>query len=83
MPDVLCLRPEADFTRVGVAPPKTLEHHLHVRLPTLPMPKAVKAADALVIPAVGPKLRSISLSIASFASCRSPGRVSIVSTQKD
>ncbi len=56
MPDVLCLRPEADFTRVGVAPPKTL-NVTYMSPADAAVPKAVKAADALVIPAVGPKLR--------------------------
>ena len=55
MPGVLCLRPEADFTRVGVAPPDTLTI-TYMAPDDEAMPAALKAADALVIPAVGPKL---------------------------
>lgn len=55
MPDVLCLRPKADFTRIGVNPPKSLS--ITYMAPDDPgMPSALKATDALVIPAVGPKL---------------------------
>ena len=57
MPDVLCLRPQIDFTRVGVAPPESLQ--VTYMAPTdAAMPAAVKAAEALVIPAVGPRLPS-------------------------
>lgn len=53
--DVLCLRPESDFSRVGVQPPVSLAVAYHqpddVNLPSL-----MQQADALVIPAVGPKL---------------------------
>lgn len=52
---VLCLRPEADFTRVDAAAPNSLHVSYHA-----PADAAVaglmKASDALVIPAVGPKL---------------------------
>ena len=52
---VLCLRPEADFLRVGVNPPKTLA--ITYAAPNDPtLADLVKAAGALVIPAVGPKL---------------------------
>ncbi len=52
---VLCLRPEADFTRVDAPAPAslTVDH----RKPDDPaLPQLMKAARALVIPAVGPKL---------------------------
>ncbi|HXF54272.1 MAG TPA: NAD(P)-dependent oxidoreductase [Hyphomicrobiaceae bacterium] len=52
---VLCLRPEADFLRVGVMPPATLA--VHYAQPNDPaLADLMKAADALVIPAVGPPL---------------------------
>jgi phosphoglycerate dehydrogenase-like enzyme len=52
---VLCLRPEADFTRVGVTPPANLA--IRYAAPADPdLAAFVKAADALVIPAIGPKL---------------------------
>ncbi len=55
MSDVLCLRPEADFTRVGVAPPERMK--IAYMAPTdAAMPAALKTASALVIPAVGGKL---------------------------
>lgn len=55
MADVLCLRPEADFTRVGVVPPKAL--NITYMAPTDDAVAAsLKKAGALVIPAVGPKL---------------------------
>jgi phosphoglycerate dehydrogenase-like enzyme len=53
--DVLCLRPEADFQRVGVLPPASLK--VVYRGPGDPdVPELMKQARALVIPAVGPKL---------------------------
>jgi phosphoglycerate dehydrogenase-like enzyme len=53
--DVLCLRPRADFTRIGVEPPASLK--IEYRDPTDPQLKAlIEAASALVIPAVGPNL---------------------------
>ena len=52
---VLCLRPEADFLRIGIVPPQELD--ICYMGPTDPeLAAAIKAADALVIPAVGPKL---------------------------
>jgi phosphoglycerate dehydrogenase-like enzyme len=53
--DVVCLRPEADFTRVGVTPPKALAIAYHA-LDDAALPSLLREADALVIPAVGPKL---------------------------
>lgn len=53
--DVLCLRPEVDFTRAGVAPPAGLT--IAYRRPDDPeLVPLIKAARALVIPAVGGKL---------------------------
>ena len=53
--DVLCLRPEADFARLGVLPPASLTvTYLKPDDPSLA--QRMKAAQALVIPAVGPKL---------------------------
>src|SRR5476649_1639525 len=52
---VLCLRPQADFARVDAPAPPGLKVAFH----TPDDPKVVdliKAASALVIPAVGPKL---------------------------
>ena len=52
---VLCLRPEADFTRVDAPAPASLT--VDYRKPDDPaLPALIKAARALVIPAVGPKL---------------------------
>jgi len=53
--DVLCLRPEADFTRVGVTPPKNI--NIAYRKPDdADVPALMKEARAVVMPAVGPKL---------------------------
>jgi phosphoglycerate dehydrogenase-like enzyme len=53
--DVLCLRPQADFQRAGVVPPASLA--VSYRATDDPQLAAhVRAARALVIPAVGPKL---------------------------
>ena len=53
--DVLCLRPEADFQRVGALPPASLK--VVCRAPNdADVPQLMKQARALVIPAVGPKL---------------------------
>jgi phosphoglycerate dehydrogenase-like enzyme len=53
--DVLCLRPEADFSRVGVSAPAVLK--VAYRAPDdAGLPAELKAAKALVMPAVGPKL---------------------------
>lgn len=53
--DVVCLRPEADFTRVGVTPPKNI--NIAYRKPDdADLPALMKQAKAVVMPAVGPKL---------------------------
>ncbi len=53
--DVLCLRPEVDFTRAGVTPPSGLT--IAYRRPDDPTLHAlIKDARALVIPAVGGKI---------------------------
>ena len=53
--DVVCLRPEADFTRAGVTPPAELK--IAYRAPdAADLPALMKDARALLIPAVGPKL---------------------------
>jgi len=53
--DVLCLRPEADFTRVDAPAPATL--NVAYRKPDdTDVPTLMRAADALIIPAVGPRL---------------------------
>jgi phosphoglycerate dehydrogenase-like enzyme len=55
MPDVLCLRPEADFDAVDVARPAGLD--IVYRAPSdADVPALLRAARALVIPAVGPAL---------------------------
>src|SRR5215813_4468516 len=52
---VLCLRPEADFTRVDAPAPASLT--VDYRKPDDPaLPQLMKAARAMIIPAVGPKL---------------------------
>src|SRR5581483_8228543 len=52
---VICLRPEADFARVDALPPPSLSVAYHA--PDDPaLPALLRAAQALVIPAVGPKL---------------------------
>ncbi|HXH67307.1 MAG TPA: D-isomer specific 2-hydroxyacid dehydrogenase family protein [Candidatus Limnocylindrales bacterium] len=53
--DVLCLRPEADFRRVGVMAPDSLK--VVYRAPNdVDVEKLMKQARAMMIPAVGPKL---------------------------
>lgn len=53
--DVVCLRPEADFARVGAMPPSSLA--VVYRAPdSCDVGRMVKQARALVIPAVGPRL---------------------------
>jgi phosphoglycerate dehydrogenase-like enzyme len=53
--DVLCLRPEADFTRAGVTPPAALS--IDYRKPDDPqLYMAIKEVRALVIPAVGGRI---------------------------
>jgi len=54
-PDILCLRPEADFQRVGAMAPLSLT--VSYRTPSdADVPHLMQQARALVIPAVGPKL---------------------------
>ena len=53
--DVVCLRPEADFARVGALPPRTLEV-VYRRPDDAQLPALLKEARAMVMPAVGPKL---------------------------
>src|SRR4051812_11386573 len=53
--DVICLRPEADFQRIGATAPDGLS--VTYRAPDDPeLPSLMKSARAMVIPAVGPKL---------------------------
>jgi len=53
--DILCLRPESDFTRVGVALPEGPS--IAFRAPDADdVPALMREARALVIPAVGPRL---------------------------
>ena len=53
--DVICLRPEADFARVGALPPPSLV--VVYRMPdSCDLGKMVRQARALVIPAVGPRI---------------------------
>ena len=57
MTDAVCLRPEADFFRVGVTPPRTLD--IAYRAPDDPgLGALLREARALVIPAVGPRLEA-------------------------
>lgn len=56
--DVVCLRPEADFTRVGVTPPKNI--NIAYRKPDdADLSALMKEARAVVMPAVGPKLPAV------------------------
>ncbi len=52
---VLCLRPLADFTRVDALPPEALAV-TYMKPDDAAVAAQMKSADALVIPAVGPKL---------------------------
>ncbi|MEO6748796.1 MAG: NAD(P)-dependent oxidoreductase [Casimicrobiaceae bacterium] len=53
--DILCLRPEADFTRAGVTPSGALT--VAYRAPgDADVPALAKTARAMIIPAVGPRL---------------------------
>lgn len=52
---VLCLRPEADFTRVDAAAPKSLQV-IYCGPAAADVAALMKDSDALVIPAVGPNL---------------------------
>ena len=55
IPEILCLRPEADFLRVGVTPPGELD--IAFVTPDDPsIPSRLRRASAVVIPAVGPRL---------------------------
>ena len=53
--DVLCLRPEADFQRVGALAPASLKV-VYCALNDADVPQLMRQARALLIPAVGPKL---------------------------
>ena len=53
--DVLCLRPEADFLRVGVTPPGELDITF-VSQDDPSIPFRLRHAGAVMIPAVGPKI---------------------------
>jgi phosphoglycerate dehydrogenase-like enzyme len=53
--DVLCLRPEADFTRAGVTPPSGVTV-AYRRPDDLELAALIRGSRALVIPAVGGKL---------------------------
>ncbi len=53
--DVLCLRPEADFMRVDAPAPATLRV-MYRKPDDADLPALMRATDALIIPAVGPKL---------------------------
>ena len=56
--DVVCLRPEADFTRVGVTPPKNI--NIAYRKPDdADLPALMKQVRAVIMPAVGPKLPAV------------------------
>jgi phosphoglycerate dehydrogenase-like enzyme len=55
MTDVLCLRPQADFARVGALAPETLSVSYHAP-DAAEVPALMRKAQALIIPAVGPKL---------------------------
>lgn len=55
MPEVLCLRPQDDFTRLGVVPPATLSVR-YLDPGDAGLGRAMLTADALVIPAVGQPL---------------------------
>ena len=52
---VLCLRPQADFSRVDALPPPSLTVRYHAP-GDAEVPALMRQSDALVIPAVGPKL---------------------------
>jgi len=57
MTNVLCLRPQADFARVDVLPPASLSVSYKTSDDTQ-LPALMRQAQALVIPAVGPRLPS-------------------------
>ena len=54
-PRVLCLRPEADFIRVDATAPKSLQVAYHGPADAQ-VAALIRVSDALLIPAVGPKL---------------------------
>jgi len=54
-PNVLCLRPQADFERANALPPPSL-NVVYRALTDPDIPELMKQARALVLPAVGPKL---------------------------
>jgi phosphoglycerate dehydrogenase-like enzyme len=54
-PQVLCLRPEADFARVGVTPPRNLAI-TYTSPDDAALATLIGRSDGMVIPAVGPKL---------------------------
>ena len=52
---VVCLRPEQDFLDIGVTPPRALS--IAYLAPDAPeLAETLRVAEALLIPAVGPKL---------------------------
>src|SRR5262249_2349122 len=53
--EVLCLRPEADFARLGGLPPASLAV-TYLKPDDASLAQRIKSAQALIIPAVGPKL---------------------------
>jgi phosphoglycerate dehydrogenase-like enzyme len=56
--EVVCLRPEADFLKIGVTPPAELS--IAYLAPDAPeLPAKLRDAEAVVIPAVGPKLPAV------------------------
>ena len=55
MIDVLCLRPQADFARVDALAPESLTVSYHAP-DSAAVPDLMRKVQALVIPAVGPKL---------------------------
>lgn len=58
MTTVLCLRPQADFSRVDALPPPSLTVRYHAPSDA-EVPDLLRRSAALVIPAVGPKLAPI------------------------
>ncbi|MDE0520519.1 MAG: hypothetical protein OXH79_01005 [Boseongicola sp.] len=57
MPDVICLRPLEDFANVGVVPPRALTIRA-LDPESQELAEAMRSAEALVIPAVGPALET-------------------------
>lgn len=56
--DVLCLRPQTDFQRVNALAPPSL-HVIYSKPDDSDLSALMRAADALIIPAVGPKLAPV------------------------